>query len=131
MLHYRGGRKMMNPGIYRDVDSFYAHVGAAYNKAVHAFYDAGCRYLQLDDISFAYLCDPEQRDTPRPGSARINRLNERLRHRAMVLRTWPRHEESAGNEAGLRGLKHEKARELRRPSWVSPVRRPARVHSDE
>ena len=29
---------------------------------MHAFYDAGCRYLQLDDISFAYLCDPEQRE---------------------------------------------------------------------
>ncbi|MCZ8106519.1 MAG: 5-methyltetrahydropteroyltriglutamate--homocysteine S-methyltransferase [Burkholderiales bacterium] len=61
MLHYRGGRKMMNPGIYPDMDGFYADVGAAYGKAVHAFYDAGCRYLQLDDISFAYLCDPEQR----------------------------------------------------------------------
>ena len=44
------------------MDDFYADVGAAYNKAVHAFYDAGCRYLQLDDISFAYLCDPEQRE---------------------------------------------------------------------
>jgi len=62
MLHYRGSRQMMNPGIYKDMDSFYADVGAAYNKAVHAFYDAGCRYLQLDDISFAYLCDPEQRE---------------------------------------------------------------------
>jgi 5-methyltetrahydropteroyltriglutamate--homocysteine methyltransferase len=62
MLHYRGGRKMMNMGVYPDMDSFYADVGAAYNKAVHAFYDAGCRYLQLDDISFAYLCDPEQRE---------------------------------------------------------------------
>jgi len=61
MLHYRGGRKMMNPGVYADMDGFYADVGAAYGKAVHAFYDAGCRYLQLDDISFAYLCDPEQR----------------------------------------------------------------------
>jgi 5-methyltetrahydropteroyltriglutamate--homocysteine methyltransferase len=62
MLHYRGGRKMMNVGVYPDMDGFYADVGAAYNKAVHAFYDAGCRYLQLDDISFAYLCDPEQRE---------------------------------------------------------------------
>jgi len=62
MLHYRGGRGMMNPGVYADMDGFYADVGAAYNKAVHAFYDAGCRYLQLDDISFAYLCDPEQRE---------------------------------------------------------------------
>ncbi|MCB5176710.1 5-methyltetrahydropteroyltriglutamate--homocysteine S-methyltransferase [Microvirga lenta] len=62
MLHYRGGRKMMNMGVYPDMDDFYADVGAAYNKAVHAFYDAGCRYLQLDDISFAYLCDPNQRE---------------------------------------------------------------------
>jgi methionine synthase II (cobalamin-independent) len=62
MLHYRGGRKMMNMGVYPEMDSFYADVGAAYNKVVHAFYDAGCRYLQLDDISFAYLCDPEQRE---------------------------------------------------------------------
>jgi 5-methyltetrahydropteroyltriglutamate--homocysteine methyltransferase len=62
MLHYRGGRKMMNMGVYPDMDGFYADVGAAYNKAVYAFYDAGCRYLQLDDISFAYLCDPEQRE---------------------------------------------------------------------
>ncbi len=62
MLHYRGGRKMMNFGAYPDMDAFYADLGAAYNKAVHAFYDAGCRYLQLDDISFAYLCDPEQRE---------------------------------------------------------------------
>lgn len=62
MLHYRGGRKMMNMGVYPEMDQFYADVGAAYNKAVHAFYDAGCRYLQLDDISFAYLCDPDQRE---------------------------------------------------------------------
>jgi len=62
MLHYRGGRKMMNMGVYPAMGDFYADVGKAYNKAVHAFYDAGCRYLQLDDISFAYLCDPEQRE---------------------------------------------------------------------
>ena len=61
MLHYRGGRKMINAGVYPDMDGFYADLGAAYNKAVKAFYAAGCRYLQLDDISFAYLCDPNQR----------------------------------------------------------------------
>jgi 5-methyltetrahydropteroyltriglutamate--homocysteine methyltransferase len=62
MLHYRGGRKMMNAGLYPNMDAFYADLGAAYAKAVRAFYDAGCRYLQLDDISFAYLCDPKQRE---------------------------------------------------------------------
>ena len=62
MLHYRGGRKMINLGVYPDMDAFYADLGAAYKQAVRAFYDAGCRYLQLDDISFAYLCDPEQQE---------------------------------------------------------------------
>ena len=62
MLHYRGGRQMINAGVYPNMDNYYEDLGAAFNKAVHAFYDAGCRYLQLDDISFAYLCDPEQRN---------------------------------------------------------------------
>lgn len=61
MLHYRGGRKMIDRAVYPEMDAFYADLGAAYAEVVRAFYDAGCRYLQLDDISFAYLCDPEQR----------------------------------------------------------------------
>jgi 5-methyltetrahydropteroyltriglutamate--homocysteine methyltransferase len=61
MLHYRGGRKLINMGVYPNLDDFYHDLGAAYGKAVKAFGDAGCTYLQLDDVSFAYLCDPEQR----------------------------------------------------------------------
>jgi 5-methyltetrahydropteroyltriglutamate--homocysteine methyltransferase len=61
MLHYRGGRKLIDAAAYPDLDLFYADLAAAYRRAVEAFYDAGCRYLQLDDVSFAYLCDPEQR----------------------------------------------------------------------
>ncbi|WP_204325274.1 hypothetical protein, partial [Stenotrophomonas maltophilia] len=44
-----------------DMNDYYRDLGQAYKGAVHAFYDAGCRYLQLDDVSFAYLCDPEQK----------------------------------------------------------------------
>lgn len=61
MLHYRGGRKLINMGVYPDMNDFYHDLGAAYGKAIAAFGDAGCTYLQLDDVSFAYLCDPEQR----------------------------------------------------------------------
>lgn len=61
MLHYRGGRKMINMGVYPKMEDFYHDLGQAYRAAVNAFYAAGCRYLQLDDCSFAYLCDPEQR----------------------------------------------------------------------
>jgi 5-methyltetrahydropteroyltriglutamate--homocysteine methyltransferase len=60
MLHYRGGRAMVDEGVYPDMQSFFADLGDAYAAGIRAFYDAGCRYLQLDDISFAYLCDPNQ-----------------------------------------------------------------------
>ena len=46
---------------YKDDDVLFGDIAATYKKAVHAFYDAGCRYLQMDDIYFAYLCDPKQR----------------------------------------------------------------------
>jgi 5-methyltetrahydropteroyltriglutamate--homocysteine methyltransferase len=62
MLHYRGGRAAVPPHIYPDMDGYYRDLGNAYAAAVRAFYDAGCRYLQLDDTSLAYFCDPEQRE---------------------------------------------------------------------
>lgn len=61
MLHYRAGRTMIDKGVYPDMAGFYRDLGQAYGKGIAAFADAGCRYLQLDDVSFAYLCDPEQR----------------------------------------------------------------------
>jgi 5-methyltetrahydropteroyltriglutamate--homocysteine methyltransferase len=42
------------------MEGFFGDLGVAYNKAVGAFADAGCRYLQLDEVNIAYLCDPEQ-----------------------------------------------------------------------
>ena len=61
VLHFRGGRKAVSPDIYPDMAEFYRDLGQAYRKAVRAFADAGCRYLQLDETNMAYLCDPEQR----------------------------------------------------------------------
>ena len=61
MLHYRGGRKAVDVSAYFRMEDYYADLGKAYAKAVKAFYDAGCRYLQLDDTSLSYFCDPEQR----------------------------------------------------------------------
>jgi 5-methyltetrahydropteroyltriglutamate--homocysteine methyltransferase len=61
MLHYRGGRKAVDISAYYNMDAYYDDLAKAYAKAVKAFYDAGCRYLQLDDTSLSYFCDPEQR----------------------------------------------------------------------
>jgi 5-methyltetrahydropteroyltriglutamate--homocysteine methyltransferase len=58
MLHLRGGRASISKAVYPDLDAFWIDVAAAYRKAIAHLAEAGCRYLQLDDITFAYLCDP-------------------------------------------------------------------------
>jgi len=40
---------------------FYRDLGQSYRKVVRAFADAGCRYLQPDEVNLAYLCDPALR----------------------------------------------------------------------
>jgi 5-methyltetrahydropteroyltriglutamate--homocysteine methyltransferase len=42
------------------MDGFFGDLGKAYAAAVQDFAKAGCRYLQLDEVNIAYLCDPEQ-----------------------------------------------------------------------
>lgn len=61
VLHFRGGRQAIDPAIYPDMEEFYHDLAQAYRGAVQAFADAGCRYLQLDEVNLAYLCDAEQR----------------------------------------------------------------------
>ena len=60
-LHFRYGRDVVPESIYPSMDEFYRDLGESYRKAVRAFADAGCRYLQLDEVNFAYLCDPALR----------------------------------------------------------------------
>ncbi len=60
-LHFRYGRDAVPESIYPSMDEFYSDLGQSYRKAVRAFADAGCRYLQLDEVNFAYLCDPALR----------------------------------------------------------------------
>ena len=60
--HMRGGRNAISRTVYPDLEEFWADIGAAYRKAIRHLYDAGCRYLQLDDVGFAYLCDAKVRD---------------------------------------------------------------------
>jgi methionine synthase II (cobalamin-independent) len=60
-LHFRYGRDAVPGSIYPSMDDFYRDLGQTYAKAVRAFADAGCRYLQLDEVNFTYLCDPKLR----------------------------------------------------------------------
>jgi len=60
-MHFRYGREGIPESIYPDMADFYRDLGRTYRQAVRAFADAGCRYLQLDEVNFAYLCDPKLR----------------------------------------------------------------------
>jgi 5-methyltetrahydropteroyltriglutamate--homocysteine methyltransferase len=61
-LHFRYGRDAVPEAIYPSMSDFYRDLGESYRKAVLAFADAGCRYLQLDEVNFTYLCDPKLRE---------------------------------------------------------------------
>ncbi|MEP7029733.1 MAG: 5-methyltetrahydropteroyltriglutamate--homocysteine S-methyltransferase, partial [Pseudolabrys sp.] len=59
------GRPVATPidkNVYPKMDAFFNDLGQAYKKAVRAFADAGCRYLQLDEVFIAMLCDPKYRE---------------------------------------------------------------------
>jgi 5-methyltetrahydropteroyltriglutamate--homocysteine methyltransferase len=61
-LHFRQGRAAVPEAIYPDMADFYRDLGGLYAKVVRGFADAGCRYLQLDEVNLAYLCDPSLRE---------------------------------------------------------------------
>jgi 5-methyltetrahydropteroyltriglutamate--homocysteine methyltransferase len=60
-LHYRGGRSAVSEEVYPAMEEFFHDLGQAYKKVVGDFGAAGCKYLQLDEVNFTYLCDSEQR----------------------------------------------------------------------
>jgi 5-methyltetrahydropteroyltriglutamate--homocysteine methyltransferase len=61
MVHYRGGPAAIDPRVYPDIEEFWHDLAAAYAEQVRRLGELGCRYLQLDDTSLAYLNDPAQR----------------------------------------------------------------------
>ena len=77
MLHLRGGRAAISRDVYPQLDAFWDDVAAAYRQAIRHLADAGCRYLQLDDITFAYLCDPKIQENCRINGDDPTRLPRR------------------------------------------------------
>lgn len=56
-LHMRGGPRTVPESIYPDVEEFWSDIVAAYHAEIQALAAAGCRYLQIDEVAFAFLCD--------------------------------------------------------------------------
>ena len=67
IMHFRGGREAISAQAYPDMKEFYADLARVYSEEISDLADAGCRYLQLDEVNFAYLCDPKLRESIRTG----------------------------------------------------------------
>lgn len=89
MMHYRGGRAAIDAAVYPDLDRFYDDLGDAYAAEIADLGAAGLTYLQLDDVSLAYLNDPKQREHIRAVGGDADRQHEiyaRLINRAVAKR---------------------------------------------
>src|SRR5215207_6438246 len=61
MANLMGGPKVISDEAYPDKSKFWDDLVDAYREEVAQLYAAGCRYLQMDDVGFAYLCDADFR----------------------------------------------------------------------
>src|SRR5207245_2245609 len=61
MLYSQVTRANIDRTVYPNLDAFVDDTAAAYRAEIADLYAAGCRYLQLDDVSLAYLCDDDMR----------------------------------------------------------------------
>ncbi|MBK7059713.1 MAG: 5-methyltetrahydropteroyltriglutamate--homocysteine S-methyltransferase [Rubrivivax sp.] len=78
MLHFRGGRAGISRQAYPELDPvFYDDVARAYGEELQSLYDAGCRYVQMDDTNMAYLCDEKMREAARQRGDDPNELPHR------------------------------------------------------
>ncbi len=78
MLHFRGGRAGISREHYPELDpAFYDDVARAYGDELQSLFDAGCRYVQMDDTNMAYLCDEKMREAARARGDDPNELPHR------------------------------------------------------
>jgi 5-methyltetrahydropteroyltriglutamate--homocysteine methyltransferase len=61
-MHFWRGRQYAEPGVYGDARQFMADLGRVYREEIAALAAAGGRYVQLDEVALAMLCDPAARE---------------------------------------------------------------------
>lgn len=57
--HCRGGRAAIDADAYPELRPFFDDLARAYRAEIAALAEAGCRYVQLDEVHYTFLCDPE------------------------------------------------------------------------
>jgi methionine synthase II (cobalamin-independent) len=57
-MHFYRFMQYADPGVYASAREFFADLGRVYQQEIAALAQAGCRYVQLDEVALAMLCDP-------------------------------------------------------------------------
>jgi 5-methyltetrahydropteroyltriglutamate--homocysteine methyltransferase len=65
LVHFRTGRGGVDKIAYPQMDEFFADLARVFREEIADLAAAGCRYLQIDDVNFTYLCDPKMREGAR------------------------------------------------------------------
>ena len=76
VMHFRLEPGAVAKSAYPDRDAIFDDVAMAYQKAIKAFYEAGCRYLQFDDTAWAYLCSKEELKKAKDRGLDVDHLQE-------------------------------------------------------
>jgi methionine synthase II (cobalamin-independent) len=62
LVHFRTGRGGIDKTTYPDMEEFFSDLARVFREEIAQLADAGCTYLEIDDVNFAYLCDPKMRE---------------------------------------------------------------------
>ena len=76
VMHFRLEPDAVKTSVYANRDAIFDDLAIAYQKAVKAFYDAGCRYLQFDDTAWAYLCSQDELKKARDRGLDVDHLQD-------------------------------------------------------
>jgi 5-methyltetrahydropteroyltriglutamate--homocysteine methyltransferase len=76
VMHFRLEPNAVAKSAYPSRDAIFDDLAGAYQKAVKAFYAAGCRYLQFDDTAWAYLCSQEELKKAKDRGLDVDHLQE-------------------------------------------------------
>jgi methionine synthase II (cobalamin-independent) len=76
VLHFRLEPGAVDKKFYPERDAIFDDLAKTYQQAIRAFYDAGCRYLQLDDTAWAYLCSKAEMEKAKNRGLNVARLAE-------------------------------------------------------
>ncbi|HVO91557.1 MAG TPA: 5-methyltetrahydropteroyltriglutamate--homocysteine S-methyltransferase [Terriglobales bacterium] len=62
LVHFRTGRGGVDKAAYPDMNDFFSDLARVFREEIAQLAEAGCTYLEIDDVNFAYLCDPKIRE---------------------------------------------------------------------